>query len=53
MKLGIIRCQQTEGFCPGNGCLKAVKHKKGAFEGIGEDIELVGFTNNECPQISN
>ena len=50
MKLGIIRCQQTEDFCPGNGCFKAVEHKKGAFEGTGEDIELVGFTNcGGCP----
>ena len=50
MKLGIIRCQQTEDFCPGNGCFKAVKHKKCAFEGTGEDIELVGFTNcGGCP----
>lgn len=50
MKLGIIRCQQTEDFCPGNGCFKAVKHKKGAFEGTGEDIEMIGFTNcGGCP----
>ena len=35
MKLGIIRCHQTEDFCPGNGCLNAVRNKKGVFEGTG------------------
>ena len=50
MKLGIIRCHQTEDFCPGNGCLNAVRNKKGVFEGTGEEIELVGFTNcGGCP----
>lgn len=50
MKLGIIRCRQTEDYCPGSGCMKAVRNKKGAFEATEEDIELVGFTNcGGCP----
>lgn len=50
MKLGIIRCYQTEDLCPGNGCFNAVKNKKGAFEKIHEEIEIIGFTNcGGCP----
>lgn len=32
MKLGIIRCQQTEDFCPGSGCFKAVNKRKGVLK---------------------
>lgn len=50
MRLGIIRCQQTEDFCPGNGCFKAVKKRKGVFEGSNEEIEIIGFTTcGGCP----
>ena len=50
MKLGIIRCQQTEDYCPGSGCFKVVRNKAGAFAAIDEDIEIIGFTNcGGCP----
>ncbi len=50
MKLGIIRCMQTEDFCPGTGCFRAIRNKKGAFAEINEDIEIVGFCNcGGCP----
>ncbi len=50
MKLGIIRCMQTEGFCPGTGDFKAIRNKTGAFADVAEEIELVGFTNcGGCP----
>lgn len=50
MKLGIIRCMQTEDYCPGTSDFKTVAAKKGAFEGVEEDIELVGFINcGGCP----
>lgn len=50
MKLGIIRCQQTEDFCPGSGCFKAVNKRKGVFEGCDEEIEVIGFiTCGGCP----
>ena len=50
MKLGIIRCTQTEDYCPGTTDFKAIRSKLGAFEGVEEEIELVGFTNcGGCP----
>ena len=50
MKLGIIRCMQTEDYCPGTGDFKAVRGRTGAFADITEEIELVGFTNcGGCP----
>lgn len=50
MKLGIIRCFQTEDFCPGSGCFNAVRNKKGSFEGTDGEITIIGFTNcGGCP----
>ena len=50
MKLGIIRCMQTEDYCPGTADFRAVTQKTGAFEGVAEEIELIGFTNcGGCP----
>lgn len=50
MKLGIIRCMQTEDFCPGTGDFKAIRNKTGVFDDVAEEIELVGFTNcGGCP----
>lgn len=33
---------QTEDYCPGTTDFKFVKEKKGAFEDVEEDIEIVG-----------
>lgn len=50
MKVGIIRCMMTEDYCPGTKDFKAVHEKTGSFEGIEEDIEIVGFINcGGCP----
>lgn len=50
MKLGIIRCMMTEDYCPGTKDFKAVREKSGGFEGVEEDIEIVGFINcGGCP----
>ncbi len=50
MKLGLIRCLQTEDLCPATTDLKFIKAKKGAFEGITEDVELIGIiTCGGCP----
>ena len=50
MKLGIIRCMQTEDFCPGTGDFKAIRNKTGVFAAVKEEIELVGFANcGGCP----
>ncbi|KXL52099.1 CGGC domain protein [Anaerotignum neopropionicum] len=50
MKVGIIRCMQTEDMCPGTSDFKVMKEKKGAFAGIEEEIELIGFSScGGCP----
>ena len=50
MKLGIIRCCQTRDICPGTVDFKYIREKKGAFEGVDEEIELVGFIDcGSCP----
>lgn len=50
MKVGIIRCKQTEDFCPGTTDFRMIREKKGAFEGVEEDIEIIGFINcGGCP----
>ena len=45
MKVGIIRCMQTEDYCPGTTDFKMLKEQKGVFEGINEEIEMIGFCN--------
>ena len=50
MKVGIIRCMQTEDFCPGTTDFKVIAEKRGVFDGVDEDIEIVGFINcGGCP----
>ena len=50
MKLGIIRCLQTEDFCPGTGDFRAVRERSGIFSEVSEEIEIVGFANcGGCP----
>lgn len=50
MKVGIIRCMQTEDFCPGTTDFKMIANKTGAFADIDEDIEIIGFINcGGCP----
>ena len=50
MKVGIIRCMMTEDYCPGTKDFKAIREKSGIFEGVEEDIEIVGFINcGGCP----
>ena len=50
MKVGIIRCMQTEDFCHGTTDFRMIREKKGAFEGVEEDIEIIGFINcGGCP----
>ena len=49
MKVGIIRCMQTEDYCPGTADFRAIREKTGAFEQA-EEIEIVGFINcGGCP----
>ena len=50
MKVGIIRCMQTEDFCAGTTDYRMIREKMGAFEGVEEDIEIIGFINcGGCP----
>lgn len=50
MKVGLIRCMQTEDMCPATTCLKVMDIKKLAFEGVKEDIEVIGVsTCGGCP----
>ena len=50
MKLGIIRCMQTEDYCPGTTDFRLLAAHEGAFQNISEPIELIGFTNcGGCP----
>jgi predicted metal-binding protein len=50
MKVGLIRCMQTEDMCPATTCLKVMKNKKLAFEGVEEEIEVIGVnTCGGCP----
>ncbi len=50
MKVGVIRCRQTEDYCSGFKDFIAIKEKTGAFENVEGDIEIVGFTNcGGCP----
>ena len=50
MKVGIIRCMQTEDYCPGTTDFLAIREKTGVFAGVEENIEIVGFTNcGGCP----
>ncbi|MDF2892574.1 MAG: hypothetical protein K0R80_2941 [Clostridia bacterium] len=43
MKVGLIRCMQTEDMCPATTCFKVMNTKKLAFEGVDEDIEVIGY----------
>ena len=50
MKVGIIRCMQTEDYCPGTTDFKFIKEKKGAFAKAEGDVEIIGFVNcGGCP----
>jgi len=50
MKVGLIRCMQTEDMCPATTCFKVMNMKKLAFEGVDEDIEVIGVnTCGGCP----
>ena len=50
MKVGLIRCLQTEDMCPATTDLKVMREKKCAFEGVEGEIEVIGInTCGGCP----
>lgn len=49
MKVGIIRCQQTEDICPGDAGFKVARTGSGAFAETGP-VEIIGFLScGGCP----
>lgn len=50
MKVGLIRCMQTEDMYPGTTDFKVMKEKKCAFEGIEGEIEVIGFSTCGVPR---
>ena len=41
---------QTEDYCPGSTDFKSIRERTGAFAGIEEEIEIIGFINcGGCP----
>ncbi len=49
LKVGIIRCQQTEDMCSGTTDFRFAKEGRGAFEETGP-VEVVGFVScGGCP----
>ncbi len=50
MKVGIIRCMQTEDYCPGSTDFAAIRERRGAFSDVPGDIDVVGFVScGGCP----
>ncbi|GAV21994.1 MULTISPECIES: CGGC domain-containing protein [Carboxydothermus] len=50
MKVGIIRCQQTEDMCPGNTDFAVARENKGVFATSNEPVEVIGFVScGGCP----
>lgn len=50
MKVGLIRCMQTEDMCPGTTDFIVMKERKCAFDGIEGEIEVIGFIScGGCP----
>ena len=50
MKVGLIRCLQTETVCPAFKCIKAIAGNEDAFSEIKEEITLLGITTcGGCP----
>ena len=50
MKVGLIRCMQTEDLCPATTCIKAMNEGSMAFKDFEEPIEIVGVnTCGGCP----
>lgn len=49
MKIGIIRCRQTEEYCPGTTDFVTAANGRGAFEALG-GCEVMGFVScGGCP----
>ena len=38
MKVGIIRCMQTEDYCPGTADFMAIRNKRGSFADLDDEF---------------
>ncbi len=47
MKAGIIRCMQTEDYCPGTADFRAIREKTGAFSQTDEDSHRLSMSFRE------
>lgn len=46
MKVGLIRCKQTQDMCPGSTCFTVMDFKMFEFDKVEEDIKILGV--NDC-----
>jgi len=50
MKVGIIRCKQTEDYCPGTADFMAIRNKRGSFADLdGEFMPLKQQRSTSMP----
>ncbi len=50
MKVGLLRCQQTEDMCPGSTCFTVMDYKMFEFGDVEEDVKILGVNNcGGCP----
>ena len=50
MKVGLIRCIQTEDMCATTTCIRVMKEKQAAFEGEEDEVSLINVnTCGGCP----
>jgi len=50
MKVGLIRCLQTEDMCPATTDFRIMREKKCAFADVEGEIEVIGMTTcGGCP----
>ena len=50
MKVGIIRCRETENYCPGTMDIRFALTKQGKFAELEGETELIGFVScGGCP----
>lgn len=50
MKVGLIRCEQTQDMCPGSTCFTVFNSKMFEFDGVEGDIVVAGVNScGGCP----
>lgn len=50
MRVGLIRCEQTQDMCPGSTCFTVFRSKMFEFGEVEEDIDVLGVNScGGCP----